>query len=114
MKKILFFIVVIICLLAANNLLGSIYTTWQKQAFLTEAERDVAQEEQRHQALQKQLKMVSQQEFVEEQAREKLLLVKPGEQLVLIPTGLIVPTPKPQGVGVTQPHWQEWLEYFEN
>jgi len=114
MKKVILFILVAICLVIINNLVHSIIDLWQKQEFLTTAQANLQQEEQQNKKLQNQLKVVSQKQFVEEQARDKLLLIKPGENVVLIPTGML-----PQGTQsntngevIEKPHWQEWWEYF--
>ncbi len=114
MKKASFFIIVAICLVIINNLAHSIIAIWQKQAFLTTAQANLQKEEQKNQQLQSQYKIVSQKQFTEEQARDKLLLIKPGETMILIPTGML---PKEEqintnGQPVEKPHWQEWWEYF--
>ena len=94
----------------------SIIDLWQKQAFLTTAQANLQKEKVKNQQLQQQLKVVSQKQFIEEQARDKLLLIKPGEEVVLIPTEM---QPQSQSVSAPQdmsekPHWQEWWNYFFN
>ena len=97
-----------------NNLVHSIIDLWQKQSFVTIAQKNLQQEQQKNQLLQHQLKTVSQQNFIEQQARDKLLLVKPGEQLVLIPSELIpspIQLPKPKDTKKVA-HWKEWIDYL--
>jgi len=116
MKKTIFFLIVAISLLIINNLTHSIIDLWQKQSFLTTAQSNLQKEQTKNQQLKQQLKVVSQKQFVEEQARDKLLLIKPGEKVVLIPTEMM---PRDQQLHNTEnvsvkPHWQEWWEYFFN
>lgn len=112
----IFVIVVAICLLIINNLSRSIIDLWQKQAFLSTAQSNLQKEEVKNQQLKQQLKRVSQKQFVEEQARDKLLLIKPGEEVVLIPTDMLPPdTNSDTNKKVkNKPHWEEWWSYFFN
>ncbi|HUD44095.1 MAG TPA: septum formation initiator family protein [Patescibacteria group bacterium] len=113
MKKTLIFLAIIISLLIINNLIHSIIDLWQKQSFLTSASQSLSREEEKNRQLQAQLKKVSQEQFVEEQARDKLLLVKPGEEIILLPTGMIAQSGSASQASATaKPHWQEWWDLF--
>ncbi len=114
MKRILFFFTVIICLVIINNLTHSIIQTWQQRRYLIEAQNSLKQEQKRHNQLETQLKKVSQPQFVREQARDKLLLVKPNESLVLIPSGTLSPSDANQSTQIqsSQSNWQQWWNYF--
>jgi cell division protein FtsB len=115
MKKTLFFIAVVLSILIINNLVHSIIDLWQKQSFLITASQSLKREEKKNQELQSQLKKVSQKQFVEEQARDKLLLVKPGEETIILPTGMIAqPSSNLQSSASSKPHWQTWWELFFN
>lgn len=114
MKKVLYFFAVAFCLIVINNLTHSIVDLWQKQSFLVAAQQSLQQEKQKNQQLQQQLKKISQRQFIEEQARDKLLLVQPGEEVVLLPTGVLqsVQTVPSQSITPTKPHWQEWWDFL--
>lgn len=82
---------------------------------LTEAEKRVEALEQEQLVLQEELKLTESEGFLEKEAREKLLVGKEGEVVVLLPPGW--------GEGVTrreeeeseveaQANWEKWLEVF--
>ena len=81
LKKTGFLIVVIILMLIINNLIHSIYDIWSKQDLLNQAEKQLSKEESKNQKLKADLSYVQTQQFIEEEARNKLFLVKPGEQV---------------------------------
>lgn len=85
MKKLLYIICIVVFLLLINNLVRSIYSLWQKQDLLTQASRDLEHENAKNASLKGKLREVDQPEFVEREARNKLFLIKPGEQIVLLP-----------------------------
>jgi cell division protein FtsB len=111
MKKVIFIIIVIVLLFVINNLIHSIFDLWHKQDLLTRAEQNLAKEQQLNKKLKAELSYAKTKEFVEEEARNKLFLVKPGEQPILISEELLKPylsskpTPK-------IPNWQKWLNLF--
>jgi cell division protein FtsB len=112
-KKIAFFIFVGILLFTINNLARSIYTTWQKQDLITKTQKDLVQAKHENQDLRHKLKAVNQPEFIESQARDKLLLAKPGEGVIVIPENTIIAspsaTPPPPD---TRPNWKKWWDVF--
>jgi cell division protein FtsB len=110
MKKIIFFVIVIIFLFIINNFSHSIYGLWQKQDLITEAKKELAHEQQEHTSLTQQLRAVTTPSYIEEEARNKLLLVKPGEAVVVLPQ----PTPTTLATQHTSPKrlppWQQWYQ----
>ncbi|MCL5019841.1 MAG: septum formation initiator family protein [Patescibacteria group bacterium] len=108
-KKAIFLIVVIVLLLAINNLVRSIYDIWNKQDLLSQAQKELTKEESRNQKLKAELSYVQTQKFIEEEARNKLFLVKPGEQQVLIPNTASESSKKQEK---QTPNWQKWLQLF--
>jgi hypothetical protein len=51
--------------------------------------------------------------FVEEEARNKLFLAKPGEGIVIIPTDVLSTTSsKTKKALDSRPNWQKWWELF--
>ncbi len=112
-KKIVFFIILIASVIIINNLVHSIYTLWQKKNLVVKAQLELEKEKQENQELKRKLAQVKQPQFVEKEARNKLFLAKPGEGVIVIPTGAIKPSqstqPKPKD---TRPNWQKWWETF--
>jgi cell division protein FtsB len=112
-KKIAFFLSIGVLLLTINNLGHSIYATWQKQDLIIKAQEDLDHAKAENQELRKDLAKVSKPEFVEAEARDKLLLAKPGEGIVVIPSTHIAATktatPPPIDI---RPNYQRWWEVF--
>jgi|SRR5579885_430045 len=113
LKRIGFFIIVIVCLFIINGLFHAISSLWQKQDLLISAQKQLAQEKKQNQQLKKQLAVVTQQQFVEEEARDKLFLAKPGEGVVIVPQQYLQvrpsATPVPRD---TRPNWKKWWDMF--
>lgn len=109
MKKILFVVIVAILLVIINNLVRSIYNIWQKRDFVTQAQKELDFQKQENQRLKSQLTYVQTQEFIERQARDKLFMVKKGEQKVLIPQ-------EPEKTASEEknnlPNWKKWWNLF--
>ncbi|HSX08729.1 MAG TPA: septum formation initiator family protein [Candidatus Saccharimonadales bacterium] len=112
-KKIAFFAIIIILLLTINDLAHSIYDIWQKQDLIVQAQKELLTEQKESKQLKNQIAQVRQPQFVESQARDKLLLAKPGEGVIVIPSSqLNLPsqnTSKPKDM---RPNWQKWWEIF--
>lgn len=110
MKKAFFIVIVIILLVVINNLIHSIYDIWSKQDLLNQAQKQLSQEELKNQKLKASLSYVQTPQFVEQEARNKLFLVKPGEQDVLVSSS---PTSQPQKQEkVKVNNWQKWVDLF--
>jgi len=110
-KKILYIATVIILLVLINNLVHSIYDLWHKQDLLTSSEKRLELDKEKNVKLKAELSYVQSQAFIEEQARDKLFMSKPGEQDVLIPQNLIQPD-KVASKPDTRPNWQKWMDLF--
>ena len=110
MKKAIFILIVLVLLFIINGLAHSIYDLWHKQDLLTTAQRELSIEKMENQKLKGELSYVKNQSFIEEQARNKLFLVKPGEQEVLISPDLGQKQAKQQAQNI--PNWQKWLALF--
>lgn len=110
MKKIVFLIIIIFLLTVIGNLIFSISNLWSKKDLLTQTRQKLVQEQQEHAKLQMQWQQVKTPSFIEEQARDKLFLSKPGEAVVLLPTA----SPSGQKVGDqgSEPVWQQWWDLF--
>jgi cell division protein FtsB len=111
MKKVIYIVIVLVLLLMINGLLHSIYDIWHKQDLLTSAQNQLDREKLLNQKLKAELSYAQTPQFLEEQAHNKLFLVKPGEQEVLISPDL---TQKNQAQKQSQntSNWQQWLNLF--
>ena len=112
MKKILFVGTVLVFILIINGLLHSIYDLWHKQDLVTSAQKNLEAEQLKNQKLKADLSYVGSQEFIETEARNKLFLVKPGEQDVIIPPIMIAQGAKNQN-DLGKPNWQKWIDLFK-
>ncbi len=113
LKKIAFFAVIFISAIIINNLVHSIYTLWQKKAVISQAQQELGKVQKRNQDLKSKLSLVNKPQFVEEQARNKLFLVKPGEGIIVIPSQYLQAsssaTPAPPDI---RPNWKKWWDVF--
>lgn len=112
MKKLIFLIVLFSSLLIINNLVHSIYSLWQKQEFLVKAQREFAKEKKENEELKEKLKAVESKDFVEKQARNKLLLLRPGESQIIIPNALQASESSKETTQEFKPNWRKWWELF--
>jgi cell division protein FtsB len=108
-KKLVYVIVIGICLLIIHNLATSIYDLWHKQDVVTNAQNQLAAEQAENRKLKAQLKVVASDEFLENQARNELFLVKPGETGVILPD---IGEPKKESKQENLENWQKWLKAF--
>lgn len=111
MKKAAFILIVIVCLLIINSLIRSIYDLWSKQDLLVSAQKELEAEKLKNAKLKGELSYVESGQFIEEAAHNKLFLVKPGEQQVLISKDLIDKN-KQEKAKTNIPNWQKWINLF--
>lgn len=112
MKRILFITFIVISLIIIYNFLSSIYRLSSKKNVLIQAQNELKKAQKENAELKKQLSLVKNPEFVEEQARDKLFMVKPGEKTVVIPENLL---PTPTMVKLVSPQKSnliKWIEAF--
>lgn len=111
MKKAIFVVIVIVLLATINGLAHSIYDLWHKQDLVTSAKQQLDTEKFKNQKLKGELSYVKSPQFIDEEAHNKLFLVKPGEQEVLISQKLTQEdnAAKPAS---NVPNWQQWLKLF--
>ncbi|MBI2032474.1 MAG: septum formation initiator family protein [Candidatus Levybacteria bacterium] len=107
MKKLSFFITIGLSIIIINGLIHSIYTLWNKQDLIKEAEKTLSFQKEENRELKTKLREVQSKEFVEQEARNKLFLVKKDEAKVVLPE----PTPTPKVTKIdNSPNWQKWLK----
>jgi cell division protein FtsB len=114
-KKITFFTIIVILLLTINDLIHSIYTIWQKQDLIIQTQKNLTAEKNENQELKKEITQVNQPQFLETQARDKLLLTKPGESVVIMPRDELGASTEatPKQVDM-RPNWKKWWDIFFN
>ncbi len=113
MKKVLFFLLLIAALIISNSLISSIITLWQKKNLVIEAQKQLDFQKQDNMRLKAQISYAQTPHFIEEQARNKLLLIKPNEEEILLP----VATPSGDSIDLkgsdpNVPVWQQWATLF--
>lgn len=112
-KKITFFVVIITSLFVINHLVHTIYTLWQKKNLVVKEHMFLEVEKKKNANLKKQLALVNKPQFIEEEARDKLFLSKPGEGVVVIPSNLLKPTPSAASKSQdTRQNWEKWWDLF--
>ena len=80
---------------------------------LKEAEEKVTRLEKEHQALQEKREFYASEEFVEQEARNKLNMARPGETIVILPPNvkeILGHSDRPQAPDI--PNWQKWWKLF--
>jgi cell division protein FtsB len=108
MKKITFFVILILCLFIINNFFHSIYRLWQKQDLMTTAEKELDRQRLEQKKLRQELAKVQNPSYIEEEARNKLFLIRPGEQVVVLPEASVSPERKQKVTREPDPAWQQW------
>lgn len=114
MKRIIYVIIILLAVASIINSIHSIYELFHKRDLLISAEKELDRQKQANIQLKNQLQKVSNDTFVEEEARNKLFFVKPGEHTVFIAKNLVItPTPEPKK-RVEKSNWQQWIAAFTN
>jgi cell division protein FtsB len=109
-KTIALLITMLILLFIIKNIVSSIISLRQNSHIVTTLQEQEQEGKQRKQFLEQRLYFVNTTQFIENQAREKLGLVKPGEHIVLAPP----PISHEEKVAIvdTTPNWQKWWKLF--
>lgn len=111
MKKIAYILVVFGLVLVINSLIRSIYNLWQKQDLVTMAQRELDKEKELNQKFKAQIEYAKTPQFIEQQAHDKLFLVRPGQQEVLFSDKPIF-TEENVKIQSNIPNWKQWLDLF--
>lgn len=110
MKKILFSVLVFSLVLVAFGLSRSIYDLWRKQDLVISYQKQLAKQKNENQILKQKLSITNDPKFLEEQARDNLFLVKPGEQGVIIPKELLIGSSSAKPIEEEIPIWKKWWD----
>lgn len=108
-KKISIGVILIILLLLIKNITTSIISTQQRSQILREQEAILLEKQKEAALLSQKLSIAKSDKFVEEEARSKLGLVKPGEKIVVDEK---IKLPKKQVKPPEPPNWQKWVSLF--
>lgn len=112
LSRILFVIIILASIFIINNLVQSIYTLWSKRELVLNMKNEADAEQKRNQELKKKLSMVEKSEFIEQEARNKLFLAKPGDEIVVLSEKDLRATesgkPKPDN----RSNWEKWWDLF--
>jgi len=112
MKRLVFLFVIVIAILSIIHSISAIYDLWQKQYVLNESKKQLVKQQEESQKLKESLHNVSNEFFVEEEARNKLFLIKPGESTVFIDKGLLGQKSQKITPPETLSNWQQWWKLF--
>lgn len=102
--------IIVVLLLLIKNIVSSILSLRQNSHIVTSLEQQEKDELQKREFLKQQLYFSKTPEFIENEAREKLGMVKPGEYIVLAP-----PPKKDEKKSVVidnSPNWKKWWNLF--
>lgn len=102
--------ILLVSLLVAVGIIRSVVTIWQKHGIVAERAVVLNAEETKRADLERRLREATGSAFVERVAREKLGLVKEGEQVVIMDKfqGTGSATPTLQDI----PSWKQWWQLF--
>ena len=113
MKKLLYLLIAIASLLIVNNLIRSTYNLWQKHDLITQAQKQLLSQKNENSRLKDQLNKVKRTDFIEEEARNKLFMVKPGEKVVLLgPGGGAIAQIEQKKPLIRLPIYMQWWNVF--
>lgn len=111
MKKILFISAIVASVFIINSLVRSIYDLWGKQDLITKAQKELEKEKMANRDYKYKLSKAQSSQFVEEEARNKLFLVKPGEEQVILPQDLLSSSNSAKTKD-TRPNFRKWWDLF--
>ena len=110
MKKFLPILIILFLVFTIKNNISGIFKTLENENTAENLKQKLAQEQKKNQFLKERLFYVKTNQFVEEEAREKLGMSRPGEYIVIAPTS--APLNREQIEVNTKPNWQKWWELF--
>ena len=112
MKQIIYIIIIVFLLFVTGNFINSIYHLWNKKDLLSHFEKQLDREEAENKRLKAELSRINNPQFIEAEARDKLLLVKPGERNVIIPQENSNEDTNKKQLSTQKTIWIQWKELF--
>lgn len=92
------------------NFSRSILDLWQKKELVLVEEKRAQGLQAKNEELKRKLELRKTPEVIEQEARDKLNMVKPGEAIVILPP--ISPVSSAQNPDQNLANWQKWLKLF--
>ncbi len=113
-SKLFRLIIFIASLLVIVTLPQSIYSLWKKRDIVSERKLVFERIKSENERLKRELAEAQTPQYIEEQAREKLNMVKEGEKIVLMPKSQISMTNDQlnQDKEEQTPNWKRWWRLF--
>lgn len=114
LRKVIIISIIVVVLVVIFNLISQILTTIKSGERLSSQAEVVYSLEAKNRELKKKLTQIQSPQFIEEQARNKLGLGKPGETMVIIPEDkLKAVMGATQSAQITRlPNWLGWWRVF--
>jgi cell division protein DivIC len=109
-KTIIPLLLILILLFIIKNIVNSIIELRQNSLIVTSLQENQAEEQKRGEFLKEQLFYVKTDDFIQNQARDKLGMVQPGEHIIIVPEATN-PNKKPP-VTDNISNWQKWWRLF--
>ncbi len=107
-----FWIVIAVCMFTSFGLIRTLYDGIQKYGIVTDRQRELEAVQAENQRLKAAVAFADTPEFVEQEARNKLGLVKEGETVVLIGSPAASVSIHSLSEGSNKPNWRLWWELF--
>lgn len=114
--------IIIVSLFIIQGLSRSLVELWKQRDWVRKSEQELTRLKQQEQDLEKQKEYYQSDEYVEKIAREKLMLGKEGEEVVILPrqhndNEAPISTNKPintnEQTNENLPNWKKWMKAFE-
>lgn len=112
MKKVVYVVLLASIIVVSFNLLKSSYSLWRKQDLFKEAQNELKIAKQENKELKESLESAKKQEFVEEEARNKLLWVKEGENRAIVSKADVEAPRELEKPVNNRPNYKKWLDLF--
>ena len=109
-KKLIPFLLILLLLIVVKNNVVFILDYLHKGSALGNLEKNLTAEQKKNQFLKERLYYVKTDQFVADEAQNKLGMLKPGEFFVIAPTG--TPLRNLELNPDSKPNWQKWLDLF--
>lgn len=110
MRKVIPFIVIFLLLIVIKNNISSITHTIKNKNTAEVLKSQLNEEERENKLLKERLFYVKTNQFVEDEARQKLGMLRSGEYIVIAPTS--APLNKERIYFDSTPNWEKWLDLF--
>lgn len=113
-KRIIFVLGAILAIVMVYSFGNQIYNSLEAGKRLDDEAEKLTGLQKRNEELKKKLAEVGSPQFIEQQARDKLSLARPGEAVMVIPQAEIdkVLGAQKEVQKVIEPYWQGWLKLF--